>query len=165
MPLAALTIPCRLLLTQMAALSLLSLMAGLPADSMESCFNKYKTSGGTGLGLYLTKLQVEQLGGRVDVSSPWSPDYSGTEFKLTIPLRLSTAPAAGATAAQEAAGETERAPPPEEELRVPKLTPGLRVLVADDIRLNRTILKRTFVSIFGWVVEEACTAEDALAVR
>lgn len=65
---------------------------GLREESMMSCFNKYATSGGGwGLGLYLTKLQVTQLGGHVSVRSPWTPEHSGAEFKLTLPLLLTEA--------------------------------------------------------------------------
>ena len=67
-------------------------------------------------------------------------------------------PDAGATAA---AAAVPAAPPPAP-LSFP---PGVRVLVADDVRINRTLLRRAFVSGFGegWSVTEAATAEEALA--
>jgi signal transduction histidine kinase len=62
---------------------------GMPAESMQSCFQKYNTRGGTGLGLYLTKLQAEQLCGQIELKSRAPPDIPGTEFRVTLPLRRS----------------------------------------------------------------------------
>ena len=109
---------------------------------------RYSSSGGTGLGLYLTRLQVEHLGGSISVHSPWTDAHSGAEFRVKLPLRLA------ACASEQ---PTETAPPP-------RFGPGVRVLVADDIKLNRALLKRAFTKQFGadWTVQEAATAEDAL---
>ena len=43
---------------------------------------------------------------------------------------------------------------------------GLRVLVADDGQTNRRLLRRAFTGFFGqdWLVTEATTAEEALAL-
>ena len=129
---------------------------GLSEESMETCFDKYTTKGGTGLGLYLTKLQVKQLGGAISVASPWTDEHPGAMFRVRLQLR----PAACAAAAASSAA----APPPETD-PPPRFKPGVNVLVADDMRLNRRLLRRAFESEFGasWTVKEAATAEEALA--
>eukprot|EP00966_Prymnesium_polylepis_P332233 7387749-Prymnesium_polylepis.1 len=101
---------------------------GLSEESRRSCFNKYTTSGGVGLGLYLTKLQVWQLGGGIEVESPWATDgTSGTAFKLTLPLTVWSAPLPEAP-------EREAAPmvPARERAQVPVSKAGVRIVVADD---------------------------------
>jgi len=121
---------------------------GLSEESMLSCFDKYTTRGGTGLGLYLTRLQVNQLGGSVAVRSPWSDEHTGTEFRVNLPLRLSEAPPERPVSAP-----------------APEFKAGVHVLVADDARINRILLRRAFTSRFGadWTVQEAASAEDVLA--
>ena len=46
----------------------------------------------------------------------------------------------------------------------PRFEPNLRVLVADDVLMNRRLLRRAFTSYFGqgWSVTEATTAEEAV---
>ena len=114
------------------------------AQSPES--RPVRAGGGVGLGLYLTKLQVEQLKGSIQVTSP-----SGCRFCLTIPLERAPAQCA------------EPSPPPR--AAMPTFAAGVHVLVADDMRLNRRVLHKAFVSHFGsgWVVTETSTAEATLA--
>jgi len=121
---------------------------GLSEETMRACFDKYTTRGGTGLGLYLTRLQVKALGGTIAVSSPWSTESSGTEFRVGLQLLKSLA-----------------APEPPLSVPAPEFKAAGRVLVADDMRVNRSLLRRAFTTKFGvdWTVEEAATAEDALA--
>lgn len=64
---------------------------GIPAEKQSTLFNKYiqanqgqvKTSGGTGLGLYISKNIIESHGGKI-----WfeSQEGSGTTFYFTLPL-------------------------------------------------------------------------------
>ena len=128
---------------------------GMPAESMQSCFQKYNTRGGTGLGLYLTKLQAEQLCGQIELKSRASPDLPGTEIRVTLPLRRSAPQSRLFDASAAAAIDVEPAL---------KFTGGVRVLVADDMRLNRQLLRRAFTRFFGldWTVDAVETAEEVL---
>lgn len=121
---------------------------GLNEESKLSCFNKYTTTSGVGLGLYLTKLQAELLGGTITVESPWSPDHSGSAFCIMLPM---------------CAIPTSLAPEPEMPWTL-EFHAGGRVLVADDVRVNRALLTRAFTKRFGsdWSVKEVTTAEEAL---
>ena len=121
---------------------------GLSEESMLSCFHKYTTTSGVGLGLYLTKLQTELLGGVITVKSPWSPDHPGSAFCIMLPM-----------CALSASSTPELVEPPTGEFRA-----GVRVLVADDVRVNRALLTRAFTKRFGvdWAVTEVTTAEEAL---
>ena len=121
---------------------------GLSEESKLSCFNKYTTTSGVGLGLYLTKLQAELLGGIITVTSPWSPDHPGSAFCIMLPM-----------CAISASSTPVPVVPPTCEFRA-----GVRVLVADDVRVNRTLLTRAFTTRFGidWAVTEVATAKEAL---
>ena len=123
---------------------------GLNDESKISCFNKYTTTSGVGLGLYLTKLQTELLGGSITVTSPWSPDHSGSAFCIMLPMCAISASSAPPVPA--AVPSTHEYPA------------GVHVLVADDVRVNRALLARAFTTHFGsdWVVTEVTTAEEAL---
>ena len=123
---------------------------GLSDESKISCFNKYTTTSGVGLGLYLTKLQTELLGGSITVTSPWSPDHSGSAFCIMLPMCAISASSAPPVPA--AVPSTREYPA------------GVHVLVADDVRVNRALLARAFTTHFGsdWVVTEVTTAEEAL---
>lgn len=122
---------------------------GLSEESKLTCFNKYTTTSGVGLGLYLTKLQVELLGGTITVKSPWSPDHPGSAFCVMLPMCAASASLAPAPVV-----------PP-----TPEFHAGVRVLVADDVRINRALLSRAFTRRFGsdWAVQEVTTAEEALS--
>uniref|UniRef100_A0A7S4F921 histidine kinase n=1 Tax=Chrysotila carterae TaxID=13221 RepID=A0A7S4F921_CHRCT len=60
---------------------------GIPADQQAKVFNRYETKGGTGLGMYLTKLQVKQMGVDVKIRSPWDRDATGAEFSFALKMR------------------------------------------------------------------------------
>jgi len=121
---------------------------GLTGTSKLSCFSKYTTTDGTGLGLYLTKLQTELLGGSITVSSPWTAEHPGAEFRVVLPSCPVTYPLP---------------PQPVAPLAL-EFRAGARVLLADDVRVNRALLRRAFTRRFGedWTVHEATTAEEAL---
>lgn len=59
---------------------------GIPEDRMERIFEMFykvnDSSSGTGLGLYLTKLTVERLNGKLDLRSE---EGKGTTFIITLP--------------------------------------------------------------------------------
>lgn len=59
---------------------------GIPAESMERIFDRYYTTKkpgeGTGLGLFVTKNLVENMGGKITVTSR---NGGGTTFTVTLP--------------------------------------------------------------------------------
>lgn len=119
--------------------------------------SQYNTTCGTGLGLYLTKLQTEVLGGSIEVRSPWTAEHPGAEFRVVLP-----------SCTTSAAPRILQSPSPPEQntLAAPVFQAGARVLVADDIRVNRALLRRAFTTRFGlnWSVHEAVSAEEALSL-
>jgi signal transduction histidine kinase len=63
--------------------------AGIPADELTLIFERFRQRGdhrshseGFGLGLYITKLLTEAMGGWIEVAS--TPDV-GTTFRVTLP--------------------------------------------------------------------------------
>ena len=62
---------------------------GIPAEAIERIFDRYfttkKPGEGTGLGLFVTKSLVENMGGKITVSSRKG---GGTAFKVTLPVLL-----------------------------------------------------------------------------
>eukprot|EP00965_Chrysotila_dentata_P032515 1083396-Pleurochrysis_carterae.AAC.1 len=60
---------------------------GIPADQQAKVFDRYETKGGTGLGMYLTKLQVKQMGVDVKIRSPWDEETTGAEFSFAVKMR------------------------------------------------------------------------------
>ena len=116
---------------------------GLKKEFQKTCFDKYTTRGGTGLGLYLTKLQTQALGGDITITSPLPqeaisdasepvatdekllPRGPGTEVKVTLLLTVAEAPAVPVAI---------ESPP------IPELREEIRVLIADDIAANCFVL-------------------------
>ena len=98
-------------------------------------------------------MQAEQLRGAVTVNSPWTNVHAGAEFVLAVPLRRLSSESTAQSAATPATAP------------LPEFEAGLSVLVADDVLLNRRVLRRAFTTHFGagWTVQEASTAEEALA--
>ncbi|MEW6201387.1 MAG: ATP-binding protein [bacterium] len=105
---------------------------GIPENELEYIFEKFhqvdsnKGSGveGTGLGLAITKQLVQMMGGAISVRSR---PGEGSVFRIALPL-----PAAGDLADGAA----------DEKVLTDIVPRGLRVLVAEDIELNRFIAVR-----------------------
>lgn len=118
---------------------------GLIFQAFEQTRAGVKT-GGTGLGLALSRGFVQVMGGSIAVASTVG---KGTTFRFEIPVREGTA---------------EQVKPREAKRRVLRLKPGqgeIRVLVADDRETNRQLLSRLLGTV-GFATREAVNGEDAL---
>ena len=110
---------------------------------------------GTGLGLPLCRNLVKLMGGEMKYQSPLTGTGSVFLFSLSfpqVPCRPAAASKSGATTPSTVTGGSPSA----------KL-PGIRVLVADDVKLGRTLLVRRLKQIFDKpLIVEVATGEEAL---
>jgi PAS domain S-box-containing protein len=103
-------------------------------------------TGGTGLGLSLSRGFVQIMGGSISVASTVG---KGTIFRFEIPVRE-------VTEAQTPSKEAKR--------RVLRLSPGqgdIRVLIADDRETNRQLLSR-LLGVAGFQTREVVNGEEAV---
>ena len=122
---------------------------GIPADKLSSIFEKFvqadssttRKYGGTGLGLPISKMLVELLGGKIWVESE---PGTGTVFYFTVKVRTQKDNAAVYL--------------PEVDVKELK---GLRFLVVDDNLTNRIII-REIVQSWGAYAEGAGDGKSAL---
>jgi CheY-like chemotaxis protein len=100
-----------------------------------------RVSGGTGLGLSISRRLVELMGGRISIESVLG---QGSVFEFTIETELAH------LQAKVAPIET-----------LPLLT-GLRVLVVDDLEINRRILLH-YLQLWGMTADACATSAEAIA--
>ncbi len=119
---------------------------GIPADKIGLLFQQFSQAdssttrryGGTGLGLAISKKLVELMGGSISVESQ---DGVGSTFEFSLRMPL--------------AGPSALSPVPAACLR------GLRVLIVDDIEVNRRVVHEQ-ISSWGMRNGSYATAEEAL---
>ena len=123
--------------------------SGMTPEVIRTLYDPYATQGGLGLGMYLTKeLLQAQLGSSLKVeSSPHPPSF--TEFCFTLRVQRTPPPPA---MSNDVADD------------LPPLPEKLRVLVADDIKMNRLALQLRIKQLVGsgWEWVEVETAEAAM---
>jgi signal transduction histidine kinase len=119
---------------------------GMPPDDLERIFDPFvqvgevqRRSGGTGLGLAITRALVNDMGGRVQVSSEFG---RGTQFRVELPLPLARPAEAEEAATQKVPGVARYRGPVQ------------RVLVVDDVAANRTLMC-DFLTKAGFKVAQA----------
>ena len=132
---------------------------GMPPERLSGLTEGYGHSvGGTGLGLYVVQTLITCMDSHLEAQSP-APQRSeaGGGPGSSLWFKLSLAPA-------------ERPPTPETLLAeaAPEIPPSLRLLIADDSRVNRRLLQRGVSLSLGseceLEFEHASTAEEALAM-
>lgn len=112
---------------------------GIPEEKHELIFERFAQAdasttrqyGGTGLGLTIARLLIEEMGGRISLESE---PGKGSLFSIRLPL-----PCAKKTPATTKAPE---AVP--QDAAGPALLAGKRVLVADDAEINRVLMGKFF---------------------
>jgi signal transduction histidine kinase/ActR/RegA family two-component response regulator len=121
---------------------------GMPAEAMARLFQRFEQAddsifrrfGGSGLGLAIVRGIVEAMGGTVSVES--KPD-AGSTFHVDVPLAKINA------FAQDAATQAD------------DLVPGLRILVVDDVAMNRDLISR-MLRANGHLISQAVDGQQAL---
>ncbi len=121
---------------------------GIPEDRIESLFQPFtqadasttRKHGGTGLGLTISRQLVEAMDGEIGVKSV---PGKGSAFHFSVVLDHAAPPAGSARQAEEVS------------LR------GVRVLIVDDNKTNRTVFRKLFKR-WGCIAEEAGGARIAL---
>ncbi|HYC33484.1 MAG TPA: response regulator [Gemmatimonadales bacterium] len=116
---------------------------GIPPEQAERIFEKFTQAdtsttrrfGGTGLGLAISRQLAELMGGTIAVKS--TPGQ-GSTFSVRLPFTVAQAPKAE-----------------------PADLAGLRVLVVDDLEINRRVLRERLAG-WGCRVEVASSAAEAL---
>jgi CheY-like chemotaxis protein len=98
---------------------------------------------GSGLGLSISYNLIVLMGGNMSVESK---PGEGSRFEFTLPLDIA-----------EKKDEQKK----EEDKSAPGCLQGKRILITDDIEINRTIVMEV-LSDTGAILEEACDGEDAL---
>ena len=125
---------------------------GIPKHDQEKLFQRFVQRGGepgTGLGLAIAKHLVELIDGSIFFESDPSVK-AGTNCVVILPLKPCDAPIGD----------------PCEESSLDVLQDELKILIIDDIKMNRTMLRRRIMKGIApnCVITEASTGEEALEI-
>ncbi|MCL2155236.1 MAG: ATP-binding protein [Leptospirales bacterium] len=129
---------------------------GIPEQDMKNIFEPFLQSdaglkiGGTGLGLPLAKKFIELLGGDITVRSEINV---GTCFRLTIPVEI----------ALENSIKAEKIETTAKVIGLKDVELPIRVLVVDDIELNR-LLVCNILEPMGFEINEAENGQQAIEI-
>ncbi|WP_207477777.1 ATP-binding protein [Arenibaculum pallidiluteum] len=126
---------------------------GIPEDRLGAIFERFgqaepgtqRRFGGTGLGLAIARGLARMMGGDIDVRS--EPGV-GSTFGLVVPFGI----AADQPASREGAAPS-----------LPPAAEGLRILVAEDLQINRMLL-REVLERAGHTVVEAANGAEVLSI-
>ena len=155
---------------------------GIPKDLQSKMFHRFVGRGGapgSGLGLAISKLIVERMGGTIRFHSDPSVK-PGTTCVVRVPMQLYEGPELfmlsnnsdednapcevprEIEAKMEKGGTTTSIPKPS----APLIMEEISILVVDDIKMNRAMLKRRFRKCVApnCVVSEASTGEEAMEI-
>jgi signal transduction histidine kinase/CheY-like chemotaxis protein len=151
--------------------------SGIHGDALANIFTKYSSIGGVGIGVHLSRRQVQAMGGDLVVRSPWSLDSraghgAGTEFFFRLDLEETSQTAAltvqPLACADDVRGEAPCAAvahAPSLAVASPLLPAGLRVLIADDVSMNLRVLQAAFKRVApSWRVTAVEVSGDALSL-
>lgn len=123
-------------------------------------FDRERQIEGTGIGLSISKGIAKKLGGDITVVSRVG---EGSVFTFSIPV-IGSINTQGTFFHKEYTKETFMNPSPRKQT-VPKenytITPGTKILIVDDVRLNRSIIERMLLG-HECVVETATTGLEAV---
>ncbi len=128
---------------------------GIAPDKVERIFDKFTQAdnstqrhfGGTGLGLSITKMLLDLMGSTIQVESE---PGRGSRFYFSLTMRraesgsVKSEPPAGSPAASE------------------KRSSNLRLLIVEDVAVNRMILQQYLQDRLGITADEAINGEDAV---
>ena len=136
---------------QMLEIAVADTGIGIASDRIDSIFDSFSQAdngisrqfGGTGLGLTISAMLAEQMGGEIVVNSVVG---QGSVFTLRAALPMA-----------EEARAVERLPAP----RVARLRPGLRILIAEDNRTNMMIVRKMLAVDVGDLIE-ACNGAEVV---
>lgn len=124
--------------------------AGITYETQKLLFERFRTfsrNSGSGIGLHITQVIVQKMGGDITVTSPLTDGGEGTKFEFTLSLTRSIS-----SPASEGASDT--------------LKRDVNVLIADDERINFVIMQRKFLNeqfvALGWTSDYVITLEEVL---
>lgn len=122
---------------------------GIPGEQQEELFKRFfkadanRIMEGTGLGLSISKSLVQMMGGKIWFTSVL---YVGSSFFIEIPLKISSA-----VKPKQPASEKD-----------PELLKNLRILLAEDVEINRMVVLKVLKNLGIAMVEVAADGQEAI---